>query len=168
VPELANPHPLAMIKQYTITFPLKENKILLGMKKQGFGQGKYNGFGGKIESEETPEAAAIRELWEESSLKTTKVTKAGELLYKLTEDEAKWQFLHIYICREFDGEPQESTEMVPEWFEIGEAPFDKMWLSFKVWLPEVLDGKFAKGTSIYDNNYQFIKADINFEIVNSQ
>ncbi len=38
------------------------------MKKRGFGIGKWNGFGGKIEAGETIEAAAIRELFEESAL----------------------------------------------------------------------------------------------------
>jgi 8-oxo-dGTP pyrophosphatase MutT (NUDIX family) len=38
----------------------------VGLKKRGFGQGKWNGFGGKVEAGETIEAAAARELKEES------------------------------------------------------------------------------------------------------
>jgi hypothetical protein len=30
----------------------KEGKLLLGMKKRGFGMNKYNGFGGKVEKGE--------------------------------------------------------------------------------------------------------------------
>lgn len=34
-------------------------EILLGLKKRGFGEGKWNGFGGKVEPGETiPQAAA--------------------------------------------------------------------------------------------------------------
>ncbi|CAN0505072.1 unnamed protein product, partial [Ectocarpus sp. 12 AP-2014] len=33
-------------------------EILLGMKKRGFGEGKWNGFGGKVESGESVEEAA--------------------------------------------------------------------------------------------------------------
>jgi 8-oxo-dGTP pyrophosphatase MutT (NUDIX family) len=38
------------------------------MKKRGFGNGKYNGFGGKVENGETIQQAAIRETIEESGL----------------------------------------------------------------------------------------------------
>ena len=47
------------------------NEILLGLKKTGFGAGKYAGFGSKVESEETVEAATIRELKEEASINTS-------------------------------------------------------------------------------------------------
>ena len=67
-------HTLAMEeKSYTLIFCRREtpsgfNEILLGMKKRGFGTGKWNGFGGKIENGESAEQGAIRELEEESSL----------------------------------------------------------------------------------------------------
>ena len=39
----------AKVKQYTLAFLLREHQgvkeVLLGMKKRGFGQGKWNGFG---------------------------------------------------------------------------------------------------------------------------
>lgn len=43
-------------------------RVLLGMKKRGFGEGKWNGFGGKREGEETMVECAQRELQEESGL----------------------------------------------------------------------------------------------------
>lgn len=33
----------------TLCLLKRDNKILLAMKKRGFGKGKYNGIGGKIE-----------------------------------------------------------------------------------------------------------------------
>ena len=44
----------------TLCLLKKDNRILLAMKKRGFGEGKYNGVGGKIENGETPEEAMIR------------------------------------------------------------------------------------------------------------
>jgi 8-oxo-dGTP pyrophosphatase MutT (NUDIX family) len=38
------------------------------MKKRGFGHGKYNGFGGKVELNETIMDAAIRETNEECGI----------------------------------------------------------------------------------------------------
>jgi 8-oxo-dGTP pyrophosphatase MutT (NUDIX family) len=40
-------------------------EVLLGLKREGFGAVKHTGCGGKVEAEETPAAAAIRELVEE-------------------------------------------------------------------------------------------------------
>jgi 8-oxo-dGTP diphosphatase / 2-hydroxy-dATP diphosphatase len=39
---------------YSLVFvrDFDNNKILLGLKKRGFGKGKWNGFGGKLEKDE--------------------------------------------------------------------------------------------------------------------
>ena len=47
-------------KVYTLTVIRDKGKLLLGYKKRGFGTGKINGFGGKVEQGETIMAAAIR------------------------------------------------------------------------------------------------------------
>ena len=43
-------------------------KVLLGFKKFGFGQGKYTGFGGKVEPGESILDTAVRELAEETGI----------------------------------------------------------------------------------------------------
>jgi len=50
---------------------LPKSRILLGMKKRGFGEGNYNGFGGKVEKGESVREGAIRELEEECCIKCT-------------------------------------------------------------------------------------------------
>ena len=47
-------------KILTLLFVLSPGKVLLGMKKRGFGMGRWNGFGGKVHSDETVEEGAIR------------------------------------------------------------------------------------------------------------
>ena len=59
----------------TLCLLRKENKILLAMKKRGFGTGKYNGVGGKIENGETLNEAMIRETKEEIGVIPTKYEK---------------------------------------------------------------------------------------------
>ncbi|XP_013792352.1 7,8-dihydro-8-oxoguanine triphosphatase-like [Limulus polyphemus] len=44
----------------TLVFVRKQAEVLLGLKKRGFGKGKWNGFGGKVEPSETIEQAAKR------------------------------------------------------------------------------------------------------------
>lgn len=51
-----------MSKLLTLCFIYKDFSILLGMKKRGFGTGKWNGFGGKVEATETISEAAKREV----------------------------------------------------------------------------------------------------------
>lgn len=57
--------PLVEEKEYTLVFCRKvmedgNRAVLLGMKKRGFGAGKYNGFGGKIEADESNNDGAVR------------------------------------------------------------------------------------------------------------
>ena len=47
-------------KLLTLALVRQGEFILLGLKKKGFGEGKWNGFGGKVEHGETICQAAIR------------------------------------------------------------------------------------------------------------
>ena len=55
-------------KVLTLVYIIKDSQILLGLKKRGFGQGKWNGFGGKVQVGETILDGAIREVEEECGL----------------------------------------------------------------------------------------------------
>ena len=52
-------------------------RILLGMKKRGFGAGRWNGFGGKIKTGESIEDATKREMQEESGVEIENLDKVG-------------------------------------------------------------------------------------------
>ena len=47
-------------KLLTLLFVLEGDRVLLGLKKRGFGVGKWNGFGGKVQGNECIEDAAKR------------------------------------------------------------------------------------------------------------
>ena len=47
-------------KILTLVLIRESARVLLGMKKRGFGQGRWNGFGGKVEKGETILQGAIR------------------------------------------------------------------------------------------------------------
>jgi len=136
------------MRHATLCFLLKEDKILLGYKKQGFGEGKWNGFGGKVNEGEGVEDAAVRELFEEAGVKTTpeNIRKVAELDFHFPHAQDKgWdQIVHVFFTNSWEGEPVESNEMVPKWVKLNEIPFDEMWDDDKHWIPLVLQDRKIK------------------------
>jgi len=146
------------MKKSTLCFCLKDNQVLLAMKKIGFGAGKWNGFGGKVEINEEPAAAAIRELREESGLITTedKLQKVA-LINFLFEGNHVFE-CHVYITHSWLGEPVETEEMKPCWFPASTLPFDEMWAADKKWIPLVLDGEKIKVDINFNNDGSIVKS----------
>jgi 8-oxo-dGTP diphosphatase len=122
------------------------------MKKRGFGVGKWNGFGGKVQDGETIEAAAIRELYEEAGVRTalTDLHSVGSVKFYFN-DKPEWnQQMHIYLIDEWEGEPQESEEMLPKWFAKTEIPYESMWVADCRWMSHVFDGQIIEA-EVYFN-----------------
>ena len=122
-------------------------KILLAMKKRGFGSGKYNGVGGKVDSGENIEAAAVREAREEICVEVNErdLQKAAVLRFSF-EGKPEWNIeCHVFTARAWEGKPLETEEMAPQWFFLDAIPFEKMWVDDKHWLPQVLEGKKLDG-----------------------
>jgi 8-oxo-dGTP diphosphatase/2-hydroxy-dATP diphosphatase len=127
----------------------RDGEILLGMKKRGFGAGRWNGFGGKIEEGETIEGAAIRELSEEAGIKALDLEKVGIIEFEFQND-PKVLEVHIFSGLKFEGSPVESDEMCPQWFKISDIPYDQMWSDDRYWLPLLIQGKKFKGKFLFD------------------
>ncbi len=127
----------------TLCLFLKGGKILLARKKRGFGAGKINGIGGKVGEGETIQEAASREVEEEIGVVVdpAKIENVGNVKFYF-KDKSEWnQHMHIFLVRDWEGEPKESEEMAPKWYYTNEIPFDAMWADDKHWLPAVLAGK---------------------------
>ncbi|VVC40782.1 NUDIX hydrolase domain,NUDIX hydrolase domain-like,NUDIX hydrolase, conserved site,7,8-dihydro-8- [Cinara cedri] len=124
-------------KLMTLTMILKNNEILLGMKNRGIGKGKWNGFGGKVEPNETIDDAAIREVKEECGLDVISIEKIGIIEFEYSGSKELLEG-HIYLCKLFSGEIIESDEMAPiKWYKIEDTPCDKMWIDHKFWFPMI-------------------------------
>lgn len=147
------------MKQTTIVFLLKDDQVLLAMKKRGFGAGKWNGVGGKIEDGETIEQAAIRETQEEIGVTPLKFERVAHHTFKLPNMDQDL-ISHTFIVREWQGEPVETEEMAPKWFKFNEIPYDKMWDDDKFWLPEVLAGNKLVCAFDFDDNDSMINKDV--------
>ncbi|MCF7866841.1 8-oxo-dGTP diphosphatase [Candidatus Woesearchaeota archaeon] len=147
------------IKLLTLCFIQKENKILLAMKKRGFGAGRYNGYGGKVEANENIKEAAKREMLEESTLKIKKLEKKAILKFD-SEKFEKIQEVHVFEIKEYEGEPKETEEMKPKWFDINKIPYKEMWPDDEYWLPKYLEGKKFKASFKFDKNDKVIEHEI--------
>lgn len=138
-----------MKRKLTLCVPLKEDRVLLGMKKRGFGAGRWNGFGGKIEQDETIEQGALRELEEEAGIRDGVLKKMGILDFSF-QNNGEILEVHIFRLTDFNQEPIETEEMKPQWFTFNEIPFSQMWSDDEYWFPLFLQGKLFKGNFLFD------------------
>ncbi len=151
------------MRQASLVLLIKENQILLAMKKRGFGKGRYNGVGGKPKENESVLDSAIREAEEEIGIKIENPEKFAIMDFHFPEElkEKDWdQQVRLYIAKNWEGEPIETEEMKPKWFEIKDIPYNQMWEDDKFWLPLILECKKLKCKFFFDNNDKIINKEI--------
>jgi len=140
-------------------------EILLAMKKRRFGEGKWNGAGGKFDSkkgDKTINDTAIRETKEEIGIDVKKMDKVAVLNFHFPYKKEWDQDVHVFLVKDWEGEPSESEEMLPQWFKTYEIPFNKMWDDDKYWLPHILKGKKLKAKFIFKEGEIVDKHNIEF------
>lgn len=148
-----------MKKVQTLCIIHKYSHILLGMKKRGFGMGKWNGFGGKVHDGEEVIDAAKRELFEEAGIEARNMENAGILNFSFPD--GKNLEVHVFRADDFLGEPSESEEMAPKWFHIDEIPFNEMWPDDKYWMPLFFSEKKFRGKFVFDENNNISNFELN-------
>ncbi len=150
----------------TLCFIQEPERILLAMKKRGFGAGRYNGYGGKIKNSESIEESAKREILEESGIKAEVLKKQAILIFTSTERPDEILETHVYRIVQYTGEPVETEEMKPDWFTTTDIPYSSMWPDDEYWLPLFLDEKhfighfhFGKDDQVIEKNVEEMSAD---------
>lgn len=138
-----------------------QNQILLNMKKRGFWEWKYNGAWGKVEWWETILEWAKRELEEETWVKVWEEKFENRWLFHyLFENRPDWdQDVTLFVVKDYSWEIFETEEMRPQWFEIENIPYDKMWEDDSIWLPRIInwenveyDFRFSEDGKIIEYN----------------
>ncbi len=142
------------MRETTICFIVKDGKVLLGMKKRGFGSRKWNGFGGKLAEGEDPRAGTVREIAEEAGIAVDPLglRDAGSLVFTFKDNPSWDNHCHVFMADAWTGEPKETDEMRPMWHSIHELPFETMWIDDPHWVPLVLAGKRVEGRFFFDES----------------
>lgn len=142
------------MKSTTLCFLVQGDKVLLAMKKRGFGVGKWNGTGGKILDGEMPAHAAIREAHEEIGvdIEERDLVPRGKLIFSF-KDHPDWDHpCHVFVTEKWVGDPHETEEMRPRWFPQNALPFNEMWADDPYWLSPVLGGNTIDGAFLFDKD----------------
>lgn len=137
----------------TLCFARENGKLLLGKKKRGFGEGKWNGYGGKVKPGETVEEAARREWFEETETNAKEFVLKGILQLEGEAEDGVHDLIemHIFEVHGLTLQPFETEEMVPKWFLDCALPFKQMWPDDAEWMPLFLAGKQFHGTFRFKN-----------------
>ena len=135
----------AGVKKTTLVYLIDKstNAVLLAMKKRGFGEGLWNGPGGKADPEAgdtTIKETAIRETLEEVCVRpdADSLVQQGLISFHFVNDPSWDNDCSVFVGHEWEGEPAESDEMKPQWFSLEDPlPYDQMWPDDRIWMPRL-------------------------------
>jgi 8-oxo-dGTP diphosphatase len=138
------------VDRATLTFIIRDGRILLIRKKRGLGAGKINGPGGRLEPDETARDCAVREVQEELCITPVNLTECGELSFQFLDGYS----IHVtvYSAENFEGEPRETEEAIPLWFGVDEIPYAEMWADDELWIPRMLAGQRIGGRFLFEGD----------------
>ena len=114
------------------------------------GAGKINGPGGRLEPDEAPAIGAARELREELGVTAAHSEKIGEHRFQFVDGYAI--HVHVYKASGLRGDPVETDEAIPVWYDICAIPYDEMWEDDRIWLPLLLEGRQFLGYWLFDGD----------------
>jgi 8-oxo-dGTP diphosphatase len=123
----------------TLMFVCEGDRVLLIRKKRGFGMGKVNGPGGKLDPGESELDCAVRETQEELGVQARDAVKRGELWFQFVDGLA--MHVAVFHSHRFEGEAIETEEAAPLWTPIDAIPFERMWADDQHWLHRMLTGQ---------------------------
>lgn len=118
-----------------------------------FGEGKWNAPGGKLRLGENPSSGAMREMFEETGLRVSRLRFNGILNFYLGESRELDQTVFLFSCANFTGKPRRGREGELMWFSVGQIPYDDMWEDDRLWLPMLLEGKSFIGDFYFTDDY---------------
>ncbi len=148
----------------TICHVIKGDQILLKYGTRGVARGKWNGPGGKIDSKETPEECAKRELFEETGIRAGKLLYHGTLSFHMDGGTELTILNHLFSTEDFSGEAKSTEEGEVKWFDQKDIPYQDMFPDDAFWLPLMLDKIRFDAEFYFDaENKKILKYNINIK-----
>lgn len=141
------------MKLATLCYVRHGNKTLMIhriKKANDMHQGKWNGLGGKLESGETPEECARREIKEESGLTVTNLMLKGFLTFPGFANDEDW-YAFVFISDKFEGELIDSPEGILRWIDNSQLLQLEIWEGDRIFIPWLDLNGFFSAKFIYKN-----------------
>ena len=76
------------------------------------------------------------------------------------DDESWNQRVHAFTADSWSGEPVETQEILPQWFDRDAIPFDDMWDDARYWLFHALGGREFSADFLFDDQLKVIDKSI--------
>ena len=144
----------------------KNENFLFAEKKKGeIGVGVLSGPGGRLKPGETLRECLIRETREELEVDLDPASLDMVAYIVFHRGRTRFTFLnrilnifklgsvpdfgvYVYLARILSGEIHETAEMIPAWYPLSDATFNRTYESDRHWLPQA-----ARGERFYANVY---------------
>ncbi|RCL00887.1 MAG: 8-oxo-dGTP diphosphatase [Candidatus Tokpelaia sp. JSC189] len=111
-------HPLVLV--VTCALVNDSSQVLFAQRPEDkFMAGLWELPGGKIEPNETPEEALVRELYEELGL-IIKTDSLTPLVFASHSYDTFHLLMPLYVCRQFEGTPMPKEGQVLKWLSSGD------------------------------------------------
>jgi len=142
-------------------------QVSLGLKQKSlrkFGLEKWNGYGGRVEEAETIPEGACREVHEEAvvTVRPEDLQLVAKISFFFPDLDPKkdWdQTVYVFCADVFEGEPDTTEEMIPRWFPVCKEtiPWDKMWVSDRIWVWDTFLGKKFEGKIVFNGTGESVR-----------
>jgi 8-oxo-dGTP diphosphatase len=137
----------------TVCFMRRNGKVLLQRRAPGrVWAGRLNGPGGKVDPGETPEAAVVREVAEETGVRLVTPIFHGQLDLLFGDPAVARLRVFVYTGALGEGRPRGGREGRLRWFAEDRLPYDELWPDMRYWLPIILAGGRVEGACSYDQD----------------
>jgi 8-oxo-dGTP diphosphatase len=141
------------MKLATLCYVRKGHKTLMVhrvKKPNDIHQGKWNGLGGKMESGESPEDCARREIQEESGLTASNITLKGILTFPSFAADEDW-YAFVFVVDDYQGQLIDSPEGNLRWIDDDHLLELNLWEGDRYFLPLLEKPGIFSGKFIYED-----------------
>ncbi len=129
----------------TLAYIQKDDKYLMlyrNKKENDINEGKFVGIGGKLEKDESPRDACIREIKEETNLDAINPVYQGMITF--VNDICETELIFIYLVQEFSGEIHECDEGELHWIEKEMILSLNLWAGDRYFLEPIINNQVDK------------------------